>query len=147
MHSIVVPGIVFKPDGKGLLSASWDRLVINWDVSLLKSTHEDKPDYQKEGSPTQDLTDGLKEISRLVGHEVRRLLGLSFPPLLKTHTSVFFRAMFALFLYHPMAIGLRLVHWIRLFESGMAILLHCSVSYMVMDQLCPLISVPLGIIW
>ena len=57
-----------------------------------------------------------------------------------------FRDMFTPFLYPQMAIGLRLVHLIRALESGMPTLLHCSVSCMVMQQLCPLISVVSGII-
>ena len=62
-HVGAVEGLVFTPDGKGLLSVSWDSTVIYWDVSWLKSTY----DGQK---GAQNLTGGLKEISRFVGHKV-----------------------------------------------------------------------------
>lgn len=51
------------------------------------------------------------------------------------------------FLYLLMVTGLRLAHGIRLLESGMPIVPHCSVSCVAMGQLCPLISVVVGIIW
>ena len=68
-HDDIVQHLVFTPDDKGLLSASSDRTVIHWDLSLLKSTQ--KTDGLEEDISTQDLTGGLKEISRFVGHEVR----------------------------------------------------------------------------
>ena len=34
-HSDLVRSLVFTPDGKGLLSASWDKLVIYWDAPWL----------------------------------------------------------------------------------------------------------------
>ena len=55
-----------------LLSGSRDTMVRHWDVSWLKSTC----DGQKEDVSTQDLTGGLREISRFVGHTVRQLLSL-----------------------------------------------------------------------
>jgi len=67
-HDGVVEDLVFTPDGKGLLSASWDDMVIHWDVSWLESTHGNT-DIQKEVIPTPDSTGGLIEMSRFVGHE------------------------------------------------------------------------------
>ena len=72
-------GLVFTPDGKGLFSSSRDRMVMHWDVSWLTSTYDD----QKEDGSKQDPTGGLRELSRFVGHEVRRLLSQSV--LLTTH--------------------------------------------------------------
>ena len=59
--------LVFSPDGKGLLSAAWDKMVIHWDVSWLKPTY----DRQNDDVSTPNSTGGLKEISRFVGHTVR----------------------------------------------------------------------------
>jgi len=36
-HSKFVTSLLFTPDGKGLLSGSWDKQVIHWDVSSLSS--------------------------------------------------------------------------------------------------------------
>ena len=70
-HVDAVQDLVFTPNGKGLLSASRDQSVIHWDVSSLtrrlKLTHLGR----KGDISTQDLTYGLEEISRFVGHEVR----------------------------------------------------------------------------
>ena len=57
--------VIFTPDGKGLVSASWDNMVIHWDVSWLY-------DSEKEDVSSQDSTGGLKGLSRFVGHDVRR---------------------------------------------------------------------------
>ena len=144
-HVDAVRGLVFTPDGKGLLSASWDTTDIHWDVSWLKSTY----DCWKGDILTQDLTGGLRELSRFIGHEDCRLLNQFFfaPQVSHTSLALFFRNLHTLFLYPPMANGLRLARGRRLLESGMRILLHCSVSCMVMDRLCPSISVAAGIIW
>ena len=138
VHGDVGCGLVFTPDGKGLISASWDKVVIRWDLSWLKST-----DFQKEDSSTKESTDGLKEISRFLGHTVcpRSILRAVL-----SRSNRVLRTVFTLFLYHPMVIGLRLAQLTRLLESGMLILLPCSVSCMVIDQLCPSISIAAGII-
>ena len=65
-HVHHVCGLVFTPDGKGLVSASWDKIVIHWDVSWLESTY----DNQEEDVSTQDSAGGLSELFRFVGHEV-----------------------------------------------------------------------------
>ena len=70
-HDDVVRGLVFTPDGNGLLSASWDKKVIHWDVYWLKSTHKDDADRRKEVISRQDFSGGLTEMSRFVGHKVR----------------------------------------------------------------------------
>ena len=73
-HNDVVRGLVFTPDGKGLLSASWDNMVIHWDVSWLKPTH---------GADSHKVlsTRSLTEISRLVGHKVRfNFVPITLPP-------------------------------------------------------------------
>ena len=67
-HVRHVWGLVFTPDGKGLVSASWDNMIIHWDVSWLESTY----DNQEEDVSTQDSTGSLRELSRFVGHEVCR---------------------------------------------------------------------------
>ena len=71
-HAEAVWDLVFT-DGKGLFSASSDKIIIHWDLSWLKSTY----DSQME----DDSADGLRELSRFVGHEVRRLLVRSSCPL------------------------------------------------------------------
>ena len=76
-HDDLVRGLVFTPDGNGLLTASWDKMVILWDVSWLK-THGDDGDGQKEVISPRDSTGGLTEISRFVGHTVRPLFTLFF---------------------------------------------------------------------
>ena len=73
-HTDVVRGLVFTADGKGLLSASWDKMIIHWDASLV---NEDNKDDETEAVSTQDFG-GLREISRFVGHQVRQLPSL-FP--------------------------------------------------------------------
>ena len=60
--------LVFTPDGKGLVSASWDNMIIHWDVSWLESTY----DSQKEDVSTQDSAEDLTELSRFISHKVRR---------------------------------------------------------------------------
>ena len=65
-HVDLVWDPVFTPDGKGLVSASWDNTIIHWDVSWLESTY----DSQKEDVSTQDSADGLRRLGRFVGHEV-----------------------------------------------------------------------------
>ena len=102
-HVSIVRDLAVTPDGKGLLSsASMDNMVIHWEVSLLKSTHEDHANGQ------EDLTGGLREISRFVGHKVRRFL--VFP----CSSDNYFRPVLSPFLYLPMPIGLRLAHGIAL---------------------------------
>ena len=71
-HSGTVKDLLFTPDGNGLLSASEDALIKYWDVSWLKSTYD--------GQVEDISTHGLREISRFVGHTVRRLLSLFSPP-------------------------------------------------------------------
>jgi len=56
-HSDLVASLVFTPDGKGLLSASWDKQVIHWDVASLGMT-----------DPPSSVS---MEIFRLLGHKVR----------------------------------------------------------------------------
>jgi len=56
----LVNSLVFTPDGKGLLSASWDQQVTHWDVSSLRSLGMSDP-----------LSSDLLEISRFLGHKVR----------------------------------------------------------------------------
>jgi WD40 repeat protein len=58
-HSNLVASLVFTPDGKSLLSGSWDNQVIQWDVSFLSSLGMANP-------PISDMM----EISRLIGHTV-----------------------------------------------------------------------------
>ena len=75
-HAGAVRGLVFTPDGKGLLSgSSWDTMITHWDMSWLNSTY----DGLREDISTRDLTGGLRETSRLVGHSVCQLIGLFFP--------------------------------------------------------------------
>jgi len=59
-HSHVVACLVFTPDGKGLLSGSWDKQVIHWDISTLTSLGMADPPIS-----------GMMEISRFIGHAVR----------------------------------------------------------------------------
>jgi len=59
-HSRLVTSLVFTPDGKRLLSGSWDKEVKQWDVSSLSS-------LGMTDRPTSDMT----EISSLIGHTVR----------------------------------------------------------------------------
>jgi len=59
-HNYNVAGLVFTPDGKGLLSASWNSLVM-WDVSFLRSLGL---------GMAKPLISGVMEISRLIGHTV-----------------------------------------------------------------------------
>ena len=137
-----VRGLVFTPDGKGIVTGSTEPMVIHWDVSWLESTHDhdDNTEDPKEDIPTQDLTGGLKEMSRFVGHKVSLFRPSLLSPLLMNHFKCI-RVVLPLFLYPPMAIGLRLAHGTRLFEYGMPILLHCSVFCMVREQLRSSVSV------
>ena len=59
-HADLISGLVFTPDGKGLLSASWDMSVILWDVISLSSLGTADPP-----------SSGVAEVSRLLGHTVR----------------------------------------------------------------------------
>jgi len=59
-HCSLVASLVFTPDGKGLLSASWDKQVKHWDVTSLRSVGMADP-----------LIPGMMEISCLLGHTVR----------------------------------------------------------------------------
>ena len=61
-------GLVFTPNDKGFLGVLWDKTVIHWDVSLLKSTHEDNTHSQEVIS--KHFSGGLTEVSRFVGHKV-----------------------------------------------------------------------------
>ena len=70
-------GLVFTPDGKGLLGASSDHEV---DVSWLASSHWNDTDGQREDILGQDFT----EISRFIGHKVRLFLRLAY------HTAYFY---------------------------------------------------------
>jgi len=56
----LVDSLVFTPDGRGLLSASWDEQVTHWDVASLRSLGNSDP-----------LTSDIMEISRFSGHKVR----------------------------------------------------------------------------
>ena len=62
--------VEFTHDGKALFTGSRNN-VIHWDVSLLKSTQEDNTDG--EDISRKDFA----EISRFVGHTVRRSSSLS----------------------------------------------------------------------
>ena len=75
-HADDVWGLVFTPDGKGLVSASWDNMIMHWDVSWLKSTY----DSQKEVFSTQDSTGSLRELGRFVGHKVHRFQSVLLAP-------------------------------------------------------------------
>ena len=68
-HNDIVWSLVFTPDGNGLLTGSWDKRVIHWDVSWLELTQWNNTDGQKKDISRQDMM----EISRFVGHEVRLL--------------------------------------------------------------------------
>ena len=60
-HPGIVNSLVFTPDGKGLLSASYnDKQVTHWDVASLKSLGNSDP-----------LSSGIVEISSFLGHKVR----------------------------------------------------------------------------
>ena len=59
-HAGFISSLVFTPDGKGLLSASYDMSVILWDVTSLSSLGTADP-------PSSSVT----EVSRLLGHMVR----------------------------------------------------------------------------
>ena len=61
-HRNLVASLVFTLDGKGLLSASWDKQVIHWDVTSLGSLEM--------VDPLSSESD-MMEISRLLGHKVR----------------------------------------------------------------------------
>jgi len=56
----LVNSLVFTPDGRGLLIASWDNQVTHWDVASLRSLGNSDP-----------LTSDMVEISRFLGHKVR----------------------------------------------------------------------------
>ena len=70
-HDDVVWCLVFAPDGKGLVTGSWDKRVIHWNMSRFEST---ECDNSQKGDISRH---NLMEISRFVGHKVRRLSGLS----------------------------------------------------------------------
>jgi len=57
-HPSLIGSLVFTPDGKGLLSASWDK-VIHWDFASLGSLGMADP-----------LSSDMMEISRFLGHKV-----------------------------------------------------------------------------
>ncbi len=56
----LISSLLFTPDGKGLLTASWDGSVIPWDVTSLSSLGTAAPS-----------TSGVTEVSHLLGHMVR----------------------------------------------------------------------------
>jgi len=58
-HADLVSSLVFTPDGKGLLSASYDMSVILQDVTSLSSLGTADPP-----------SSGVTEVSRLLGHTV-----------------------------------------------------------------------------
>jgi WD40 repeat protein len=60
-HEGFVSSLVFSPDGKSLLSGSWDRQVKQWDVSFLSSLS-----LGMVNAPISDMI----EISHLTGHMV-----------------------------------------------------------------------------
>ena len=60
-HSALVASLMFTPDGKGLLSASWDKSVVYWDVASLRSLGMADP-------PSSRM---MMEVSRSMGHTVR----------------------------------------------------------------------------
>jgi len=55
-HDKLVASLVFTPDGKSLLSGSWDNQVKQWDISFLRSHGIANP-------PISDMV----EISRFIG--------------------------------------------------------------------------------
>ena len=55
-----VDGLVFTPDGEGLLSSSMDHQVTHWDVASLRSLGMSDP-----------LSSDIVEISHFLGHMVR----------------------------------------------------------------------------
>jgi len=59
-HANLISSLAFTPDGKGLLSASWDKSVILWDVTSFSSLGTADP-----------TSSGVAEVSRLLGHTVR----------------------------------------------------------------------------
>jgi len=58
-HFWIVESLVFTPDGKGLLSGSWDKQVTHWDVSSLRSLGN-----------SDALSSDIMEISSFIGHKV-----------------------------------------------------------------------------
>ena len=69
-HSNLITSLAFTPDGKGLLSGSWDKQVIQWDVSSLSSLG-----IGMANSPIP----GMVEVSRLIGHTVSRSRSVHHP--------------------------------------------------------------------
>ena len=119
------------PDGKGLLSVSWDKTVIHWDACWLNSAHEDDADGQKELISTLGSSGGLMESLRQISCVVGRKVRFCFVPYsLSSLILIFIRKKLTPFLYRLMVTGLRLAHGIQLLESGMPILLPCSVFCM-----------------
>lgn len=57
-HSDLITSLAFTPDGNGLLSGSWDKQVIQWDVSSLNTLE------------IRMATPPISEVSRLIGHTV-----------------------------------------------------------------------------
>ena len=57
-HNSLVASLMFSPDGKSLLSGSWDNRVIQWDTSFLNSLGMVNP-------PISGM-----EVSHLIGHTV-----------------------------------------------------------------------------
>ena len=117
-----------------LLIASWDKMVIHWDMSWLESTHGHNADRKKEVVSMQDSTGDFTEISRFVGNEVRLFSLFCRTPLTDAHPLGLCSCCF----YNWITSGSR-----DKTVSGMCILLHRSVLSMVMEVFVRLISVVL----
>jgi len=108
-HSNYITSLAFTPDGKGLLSGSWDKEVKQWDVSSLSSLGI--------GTPNPPIF-SMTEVSRLIGHTVSwphsLFILLSHPSTPSTRKSSLFRGTFCPSLFLLMVNGLPLAQRIKL---------------------------------
>ena len=67
-HDDGVSSLAFTPDGRGLLTASWDKTIAHWDAtSLGPIEHTQRGNAENQ----EEVNSSVTEISRLVGHTVR----------------------------------------------------------------------------
>jgi glucose repression regulatory protein TUP1 len=88
-HTDGVSSVEFTPDGKGLISGSWDMTAKHWDLEALLRNTQRRTSSQLCEEGVEDLDSVLKEEGgqkeclctvEFVGHEVRRrLLPLYLP--------------------------------------------------------------------
>jgi len=78
-HRDGVWGVAFTPDGRGLVSGSWDETLKYWDVSRLANGPGDRPNSS--GASKRDTLNGKKDVgtrednntctTTFIGHKVR----------------------------------------------------------------------------